>query len=152
SLQKSKNFDNLTLVIGNESCDLDSAVSSLVYATFLHWQHQIMKCKVCTRNKRDNATYKDDLFLPVLDVPRNDYNLKTEVVFSFKEFGISESNLLFMNRKFERLIASRSDISSLTPDQILRKDLKIIGNIMVPAFPILVQVGYDGRSKKNLKK
>ncbi|CAK1547891.1 unnamed protein product [Leptosia nina] len=92
---KSENYANLTIVIGNESCDLDSAVCSLVYATFLHWQHQKMKCKVCTKNKRDENTYKDDIFICMLDVERQDYLLKTEVAFCFKECGVSEELLVF---------------------------------------------------------
>ncbi|XP_022119402.2 exopolyphosphatase PRUNE1 [Pieris rapae] len=92
---KSRNYVNLTIVLGNESCDLDSAVSSLVYATFLHWQHQKMKCKVCTRNKRDESTYKDDIFVSLLDVDRQDLPLKTEVAFCFKEYGLRDNFLLF---------------------------------------------------------
>ncbi|XP_047522745.1 exopolyphosphatase PRUNE1 isoform X2 [Pieris napi] len=92
---KSRNYVNLTIVLGNESCDLDSAVSSLVYATFLHWQHQKMKCKVCTRNKRDESTYKDDIFVSLLDVDRQDLPLKTEVAFCFKGHGLRENFLLF---------------------------------------------------------
>ncbi|CAH4033301.1 exopolyphosphatase PRUNE1 [Pieris brassicae] len=92
---KSRNYVNLTIVLGNESCDLDSAVSSLVYATFLHWQHQKMKCKVCTRNKRDESTYKDDIFVSLLDVDRQDLPLKTEVAFCFKEHSLRDNFLLF---------------------------------------------------------
>lgn len=94
-LQKSNNYVNLTIVIGNESCDLDSAVSALVYATFLHWQHQKMKCNVCTRNKRDESTYKDDIFVCLLDVDRQELPLKTEVAFCFKECGIKDIFLVF---------------------------------------------------------
>ncbi|XP_038221364.1 exopolyphosphatase PRUNE1 [Zerene cesonia] len=277
NLLKSKNYVNLTIVLGNESCDLDSAVSALVYACFLHWQHQNMKCKVCTRTKRDDSTYKDDIFVAMFDVDRRDYALKTEVAYCFKEHGINEKLLLFrddidikalvseertsivlvdhhvLSRKFEflaphvteiidhrpidnsnwryrddvrstietvgscctlvsqrirdlcglmgkegffhdfavctdllhgviildtvnfskdikkatphdevtveflegilklidfeterkskldRLVASRSDVSSLNAEQLLRKDLKIVGDVFIPSFPILVE-------------
>lgn len=57
----------VTVVIGNESCDLDSAVCSLVYAHF--W----------------NAT---TFSLPVLNIPRMDISLKTEV-----NYCIGQDNL-----------------------------------------------------------
>ncbi|CAH1642812.1 unnamed protein product [Spodoptera littoralis] len=93
---KTKQFSELTIVIGNESCDLDSAVSALVFANFLYWQHNQMKCKVCTREYRDGSMdYKDELFLPVINVDRNDFPLKTEVAFLFREKGINASDLVF---------------------------------------------------------
>ncbi|XP_050360243.1 exopolyphosphatase PRUNE1 isoform X2 [Nymphalis io] len=41
--------------------------------------------------------------------------------------------------KFDRLLRARSDVSSLTPSQLLRKDLKILEDIFVPSFPLLVK-------------
>ncbi|CAG4969900.1 unnamed protein product [Colias eurytheme] len=108
NLLKSKNYVNLTIVLGNESCDLDSAVSALVYASFLHWQHQNMKCRVCTRTKRDDSSYKDDIFVAMFDVDRKDYALKTEVAFCFKEHGVNEKLLLFRDD---------IDIKSLVSDE-----------------------------------
>ncbi|CAH2987875.1 unnamed protein product [Chilo suppressalis] len=94
---KSLDFNELTIVLGNESCDLDSVISSLVYAIFLHWQHQQIKCKVCTKNKRDEEAYKDDIFVSILNVDREDYDLKTEVVYVLSEHGINNRHLVFKN-------------------------------------------------------
>lgn len=91
---KDNNYKDLTIVLGNESCDLDSAVSSLVYACFLNWQYNQIKCKVCTKENRPN-TMKDDIFIPILNVNRTDYPLKTEVVYLFKKYGIFEKHLIF---------------------------------------------------------
>ncbi|XP_026724501.1 exopolyphosphatase PRUNE1 [Trichoplusia ni] len=89
-------YGELNLVIGNESCDLDSAVSSIVYACFLNWQYNQIKCKVCTKIHRDESIpVKDDIFLPVLNVDRKDYDLKTEVAYFLREKGINENNLIF---------------------------------------------------------
>ncbi|CAH0602455.1 unnamed protein product [Chrysodeixis includens] len=89
-------FANLTIVIGNESCDLDSAVSSIVYACFLDWQYNLIKCKVCTNIYRDESVVvKDDIFVPVLNVDRQDFELKTEVAYLLREKGINESHLVF---------------------------------------------------------
>jgi hypothetical protein len=41
---------------------------------------------------------------------------------------------------YEELLAARSDVSSLTPSQLLVKDMKIASGIPVPALPILVEV------------
>lgn len=95
-LQKTKQYSELTIVIGNESCDLDSAVSCLVFANFLYWQHNEMKCKVCTKEYRDGSVdYKDEIFLPILNVDRNDFPLKTEVAFLFREKGINVGDLVY---------------------------------------------------------
>lgn len=79
--------------MGNESCDLDSAISSLVYASFLHWQHHQLKCKVCTKDNR--VASKDDIFVAILNVDREDYELKTEVEFCLTENKIGKDLLVF---------------------------------------------------------
>ena len=67
--------------MGNESCDLDSAISSIVYATFLNW-------------KNGESTEKE-LFIPFLDVEREDFPLKTEVEFCLNMYNMFERYLLF---------------------------------------------------------
>lgn len=37
---------------------------------------------------------------------------------------------------------ARSDVSKLTAEQLLRKDLKIVNYILVPSFPILAKVSF----------
>jgi exopolyphosphatase len=56
---KENTHQDIVIVLGNESCDLDSAVSALVYAHFL--------------------AQADMLAVPLLNVPREDVPLKTEV-------------------------------------------------------------------------
>jgi hypothetical protein len=41
---------------------------------------------------------------------------------------------------FQELLAARSDVSNLTPSQLLEKDMKIASSIPVPGLPMLVQV------------
>ncbi|XP_063391964.1 exopolyphosphatase PRUNE1 isoform X2 [Cydia fagiglandana] len=91
---KSENYSALNLVIGNESCDLDSAVSALVYASFLSWRHSEIKCTVCTR---PTPGAKDLLCAAVLNVDREDFELKTEVEFCLRESGVSKEMLVFRN-------------------------------------------------------
>ncbi|XP_061381758.1 exopolyphosphatase PRUNE1 isoform X2 [Danaus plexippus] len=112
---KANNYNELTLVLGNESCDLDSAVSALVYAAFLHWQYSQIKCKACTRKYRDES-YKDDIFVPILDVERNDYPIKTDVVYCLKKHGIDETNLIFRDDIDIRQLVTKSKMSVVLTD------------------------------------
>ncbi|KAH8294482.1 hypothetical protein KR018_011790 [Drosophila ironensis] len=67
----------LHLVVGNESCDLDSAVSAVALAfVYAH------------RNRHHD-------YIPVLNILRRDYPLKTEVGYMFGKCGIDEQVLLF---------------------------------------------------------
>ena len=66
----------VTLVLGNMACDLDSGVSSLVLA-----YHRSLT--------------SDSLVLPVLNIPRQDYPLKTELVEALQTQGVAESDLVF---------------------------------------------------------
>ncbi|KAG6464675.1 hypothetical protein O3G_MSEX014663 [Manduca sexta] len=220
-----KDYNELTLVLGNESCDLDSAVCAIVYAAFLDWQYNQIKCKVCTRTNRDPQFFKDDIFVPILNVDRQDYELKTEVAFCLRDNEINDDHLVFRDdhdlvqltnatktnvvlvdhhvlaakdqflspyvteiidhrplqasiildtvnfskevnkatphdeemilflesllktedcesfrkTQLDRLVAARSDVSRLSPAQLLRKDVKILKDVLVPSFPILVK-------------
>jgi exopolyphosphatase len=66
-------------VTGNEASDLDSMASSVVYAYLLE-----------TLNKDDNTIY-----LPLINIPRDDFKLRTEAVYLFSEAGIQTDNLIF---------------------------------------------------------
>lgn len=67
----------LHLVMGNESCDLDSAVSALTLA-FIYAQRE-----------------QGHDYVPVLNIPRLDYPLKTEVGHMLNRCDITEQLLLF---------------------------------------------------------
>ena len=65
-----------TVVIGNEAADLDSMASAVTYAYFL-------KSKGLAENP-----------VPVINIPLNDFKLRTEAVFLFKEAGVDAGNLI----------------------------------------------------------
>jgi inorganic pyrophosphatase/exopolyphosphatase len=49
------------------------------------------------------------------------------------------------NETFEKLMAAKSDVSSLTSEEILRKDAKVVAvddvpSVVVAAFPLAVEV------------
>ena len=66
-----------TVVIGNEAADLDSMASSVAYAYYL-------------AHSGINA-------VPVMNIPRNDFALRTEAVFLFREANIDPDDLLFLD-------------------------------------------------------
>ncbi|XP_042749556.1 exopolyphosphatase PRUNE1 isoform X2 [Lagopus leucura] len=67
------------VVMGNEACDLDSTVSALALAYFL------AKTSVPPRAA----------FIPVLNIPRADFALRTETTFLLREHSIPDSSLIF---------------------------------------------------------
>lgn len=71
------------VVLGNESCDLDSAVSAIAYAFLLHSLR-------AGREDSDGAGV-----VPVLNIPRRDFPLRTEVTYWLGKHGVSQEALVF---------------------------------------------------------
>ncbi|NXT25729.1 PRUN1 Exopolyphosphatase, partial [Syrrhaptes paradoxus] len=67
------------VVMGNEACDLDSTVSALALAYFLAKTSPAPKAA----------------FIPVLNIPRADFALRTETTFLLREQGIPAASLIF---------------------------------------------------------
>ncbi len=83
--EKKKSLDSdriLHFVLGNEASDLDSMASSVMYA---YCAGQVL------------TDEKDHVFLPLINIPRADFKLRTEAVYLFKEAGIEIGNLLFVD-------------------------------------------------------
>ncbi|XP_048203276.1 protein prune homolog 2 [Perognathus longimembris pacificus] len=75
---RSKRLEKVHVVIGPKSCDLDSLISAFTYAYFL-----------------DKVSPPGILCLPVLNIPRTDFNYFTETRFILEELSISESFHIF---------------------------------------------------------
>lgn len=73
---------NVTFVVGNESCDLDSAVSAISLAYYY------------TNREKDDEESPVDPYVPLLNVHRDDVKLKTELVFLCKKYGLDINMLL----------------------------------------------------------
>ncbi|XP_050079243.1 exopolyphosphatase PRUNE1 [Anopheles maculipalpis] len=80
-----KNAVSKIAVIGNESCDLDSAVSAIAFA--FHLQH--VPSLLGEWYKQDSTTV-----FPVLNVARAELPLKTEVTYFIKRHGIMLEDLI----------------------------------------------------------
>ncbi|EDW05526.1 exopolyphosphatase PRUNE1 [Drosophila mojavensis] len=100
----------LNLVIGNESCDLDSAVSALTLA-FIYAGRQ-----------------KDQDFVPVLNIPRIDYPLKTEVCHMFQKCQITPEMLVFRDDLPEKL--TNPDINVILVDHHVNSWAANVGEIL----------------------
>ncbi|XP_027626487.1 protein prune homolog 2-like [Tupaia chinensis] len=77
-LNRSKRLEKVHVVIGPKSCDLDSLISAFTYAYFL-----------------DKVSPPGILCLPVLNIPRTEFNYFTETRFILEELSISESFHIF---------------------------------------------------------
>jgi exopolyphosphatase len=77
-LKKNFSYDNqVTIVMGNEAADLDSMASAVSYAWYLY-----------LNNSSENV-------FPLINIPREDFKLRTEAVYLFKEAGVEVDQLLF---------------------------------------------------------
>lgn len=65
-------------MLGNNSCDLDSTVCALVYGYFQH-------------TTRDSSAER---YVPVLNIHRADYPLRTDVTHVLGRCGLGDSSLL----------------------------------------------------------
>ncbi|XP_077289285.1 exopolyphosphatase prune [Arctopsyche grandis] len=98
-LNDQKELKNLVIVMGNESCDLDSAVSSLVYAFFLHWTY--------ANSSEVNRHFSDTIFVPILNVDKEDLPIKTEVMYFLNKNSISIDNIICRDQVDVELLLSK---------------------------------------------
>ena len=75
--------EQVHIVMGNESVDLDSAVSSITLAFLLS----------------ETSTTRNTLYFPLVPLPAEDWRLKTEITYLFTRLGISSDDLVFEDAK-----------------------------------------------------
>lgn len=69
------------IALGNEAADLDSMVSSILYSYF----------------QRLTSTDTRMRYAPVINIPGNDFKLRTEAVYLMKETGVDTASLPFID-------------------------------------------------------
>ncbi|XP_077996859.1 uncharacterized protein LOC144450158 [Glandiceps talaboti] len=94
--------DKIHVVIGNEACDLDSTVSAVTYAWFL---------------AKTRSSTQDVVFIPVLNIPQEDYRLRTEVTYFLRRLGITDTSLVFRDNIDLRDLHSQGKLSLTLVDQ-----------------------------------
>lgn len=77
--------DPVILVLGNESCDLDSAVCAVSLAFFYMNTNKLPDHLLINGQRR---------FLPMMNIHRTDLPLKTEVTYSMRKHGIDIDDLV----------------------------------------------------------
>ncbi|XP_074837435.1 exopolyphosphatase PRUNE1 [Carettochelys insculpta] len=85
------------VVLGNEACDLDSMVSALVLAYYL----------------AETSLESKAAFVPVLNIPRSEFPLRTESTFLLQEQRIPDSCLIFRD-EIDLHALHRAGLLSLT--------------------------------------
>ncbi|GAU94621.1 hypothetical protein RvY_06359 [Ramazzottius varieornatus] len=93
-------FPRVHIVVGNEACDLDSCVSALIYAYYIQ-----------TSEERQAKSRVDRFTIPLLNIPQEDFTLKSEVRFALKKQGIDESCLIFLDEVQLLPLASKVDFT-----------------------------------------
>jgi exopolyphosphatase len=104
----------VTVVIGNEAADLDSMASSVAYAYYLHLSGV-------------NA-------VPVMNIPRNDFALRTEAVYLFGEASIGMEKLLFLDD---------IDLEKLSGEDLLEVvlvDHNVPGDVLTPYGKVIREI------------
>jgi len=72
--------EKIQIIMGNEAADLDSMGSAVIYAYY----------KAMSASADDTR-----LYIPMINIPREDFKLRTEAVFLFSHAGIKTDWLLF---------------------------------------------------------
>jgi len=104
----------VTVVIGNEAADLDSMASSVAYAYYLYLSGV-------------NA-------VPVMNIPRNDFALRTEAVYLFGEASINPEILLFLD---DIDLAELSDQGML---EMVLVDHNVPGDVLAPYGKVVMEI------------
>ncbi|XP_036949809.1 exopolyphosphatase PRUNE1-like isoform X1 [Acanthopagrus latus] len=95
------------VVLGSESCDLDSVVSSLAMAYFL--------------SRTSSGLSGSSLVLPVLNIPRSQFHLQADVLLLLRESGITTESLVFRDQvDLARLHGERRLVLTLVDHSVLQ--------------------------------
>jgi exopolyphosphatase len=105
---KTTGGEHITVVLGNEAADLDSMQASILYAYFL------------------NATAAVTA-VPVINIPRQDFKLRTEAVYLITQAGIDPEHLVF---------ADEIDLQSLQAQRKLSVVLVDHNRLAAPQEPL----------------
>lgn len=107
NLEKLDSFTKVHVVLGNEACDLDSAVSAIVTAYLLHELQPVTSI----------------LVVPVLNVVKKDLKLRTEITYFFEQVEIPLDSLICRDEIDLKKLHSQSKLSlTLVDHNLLPKE------------------------------
>ena len=159
--EKSSNLLEIVFILGNNTCDMDSALS----AYLLSIGKNIKKGTIILDKKGNPSTNKEakNLYLPVLNVKRGHLKHRIDVKYSFDKFGIDENdfwyitddifnpNELFQHNKYNNNLNNTIKTSLILVDHtILTDDQKYLSEYVIGIYDHHLLSNYDGQYK-NLK-
>ena len=86
----SKNLLEITYILGNNTCDLDSAISSYLLSIGLNLKEKTIESLNEHKFKLNLDSKK--LYLPVLNINRGTFKYRIDVKYVFDKFGIDEND------------------------------------------------------------
>lgn len=115
-------FENIHIVLGNESCDTDSSISSIALSYFLHF-HKPSKIPT------------NSLIIPVQNVSKENFPFRTDTCHLYKEIGLPLDLLVYKDQlNFETLIETKKVTTSLVDHHVLTESQKILESTVVQIF------------------
>lgn len=126
--QAPTNVQKLNIVIGNQSGDLDSIVSSITYAYYANLQHRISNNNIQTSAKPTT--------IPILNFKESELKLRNDVKYLFDQLQISQSNICFIN-----------DVNGFSTQQKENIDLTLVDHNAIESN--VEQYLYDKRRRNN---
>ncbi|CAG9858914.1 unnamed protein product [Phyllotreta striolata] len=126
SLRNIKNFTKVHIVLGNESCDIDSSVSSLVLAYFI-------SKKISTNCFCPLA--EGSLVIPVQNVTKEDFLCRTDNCYLYKEINLPLDLLIYKDElNMKELISSVNLTTTLVDHHVLSEDDKFLKDTVLQIF------------------
>lgn len=108
------------LVLGNESCDLDSTVSTLMLAYYLYI------------NKNSLNLGEETVILPIINVNSKDFDLRTHTTFLLQESNINKNQLIYKNDiNLNDLLKDLKVTTSLVDHHMLNDEDKILEKTVI---------------------
>ncbi|CAI4039574.1 hypothetical protein SMKI_08G2430 [Saccharomyces mikatae IFO 1815] len=77
----------LTICVGNESADMDSIASAITFSYCQYIYNEI---------SNSEEKEKNGLNIPIIDIPREDLNLRRDVIYVLEKLKITEEELFFI--------------------------------------------------------
>ena len=94
----SKNLSEITFILGNNTCDLDSAICSYLLSIALN-----IKESTIILDNENNSKFNinsNKIFLPVLNIKRNTLKYRIDVKYVFDKFNIDENYFWYISDEF----------------------------------------------------
>ncbi|XP_057652242.1 exopolyphosphatase PRUNE1-like [Diorhabda carinulata] len=112
-------FKSIHIVLGNESCDIDSSISAIILGYFLHFQ-------------KPSKIPTNSLIIPVQNVCKESFPFRTDTCYLYKEIGLPLDLLVYKDQlSFETLMKTKNVTTSLVDHHVLTESQKILESTVI---------------------